>query len=98
ELNIRSCDETHIHGDRLTRAEPHNLLLLQNTQQLHLQIQRHIANLVEEERAAVGRFEPAGTGLVRSGKRSGLVSEQLRLHQLLAEGPAVDGDEGTLAA
>ena len=39
-----------------------NVALLQHAQQLHLQVQRQLADLVEEERAAVGAAEAAGRG------------------------------------
>src|SRR4029079_17201667 len=51
------------------------------------------ADLVEEERAAVGELEPAALAVGRAGERALLVAEQLALEQLLAERGAVDRHE-----
>jgi uncharacterized protein YoaH (UPF0181 family) len=58
------------------------LALLQHSQQLGLQRGRHLANLIEQQRAAVGKLQDAGAIGQRPGERSALVTEQLRLHQL----------------
>ena len=55
--------------------------------------ERHLADLVEEERAAVGQLERALRVARRAGERAALVAEQLALEQRLGEGGAVDGDE-----
>ena len=56
--------------------------------------ERHVADLVEEERAAVA---PASNRpllrLGRAGERALLVAEQLALEQVLGDGGAVDRDE-----
>jgi len=58
-----------------------------------LQGQGQVADLVEEQRAALRRLEPPGTRLMGPGERAALVAEQLGVDQRLAEGTAVDGDE-----
>ena len=45
--------------DRLGAAEPLELALLQHAQQLHLRRQVDVADLVEEQRAALGQLEAA---------------------------------------
>ena len=50
----------------------------------------HVADFVEEERAAVGLLEAADALLVGAGERPLLVAEQLRLEQVLLERRAVD--------
>ena len=49
----------------------------------------HVADFVEEQRAAVGLLEPADALLVRAGERALLVAEQLRLEQVLLQRRAV---------
>ena len=58
----------------------------------------HVADFVEEDRAAVGLLELADLLLGRAGERSLLVAEQLGLDQLLGNGRAVDLDEALAAA
>ena len=72
--------------------------LLQHAQQLHLHGQAHVADLVEEQRAALGDLEAALARGDGAGERALLVTEQLALEQLGGNGAAVDGDEGTLTA
>ena len=59
EVAIGRRDEPHVDADRPRAAEPLELLLLQDAQQLRLQLERDVADLVEEQRAAVGELEPA---------------------------------------
>src|SRR3546814_20566359 len=70
-----------------------DLAFLQHTKQFYLHVGRHIADFVEEDRAAVGRLEPALAGLERTGERALFMTEQLRFQKLARNGPAVDRDE-----
>src|SRR5262245_6190467 len=63
-----------------------------------LERQRRVAELVEEQRAAVRHLEQARPFAVGAGERAALVAEQLALHQLLGQRAAVDRDERALAA
>ena len=85
-------------GDRLAAADPLDHALLKEAQQLDLQRQRDVADLVEEQRAAVGQLDLAVGGLDRAGERALLVAEQLALEQVLGDRRAIDGDELALAA
>jgi hypothetical protein len=69
-----------------------------NTQQLDLHRQRHVADFVEEQGAAVGQFETPGTAGDRTGKGALLVAEQFAFQQLGRDRPAVDRHERRLAA
>ena len=53
--------------DGAVAAQPLELPLLQNAQQLGLQLQRNIADLVQEQRAVVRQFE--APDLLRDGAR-----------------------------
>jgi hypothetical protein len=57
-----------------------------------------VADFVEEERAAVGRLEPARLGRERAGERAFLVAEEFALDQAFGEGAAVHRHEGLAAA
>ena len=90
----------HADVDRLgaVLADAHDHLLLQHAQELDLQVERHLADLVEEDGAAVGRVELARLVGDGAGERALDVTEQLRLEQVLGNGAAVDGDERPLGA
>jgi hypothetical protein len=71
-------------------------VLLQDPQELGLQRQRQLADLVEEDRAAVGlgeQAQPIGAGV---GEGAALVAEQLALDQRLGHRRQVDRDERRL--
>jgi hypothetical protein len=71
-------------------------VLLQDPQQLGLQRQRQLADLVEEDRAAVGLGEQAQAIGAGVGERAALVAEQLALDQRLGHRGQVDRDERRL--
>ena len=54
---------------------------------------RHVADLVEEQRAAVGQLDEADLAALRGRVGALLVAEQLALDQLARDRRAVDGDE-----
>ena len=76
--------------DRLGAAEPLELALLQHAQQLDLDVRVHVADLVEEQRAAVGPLEAPLLARRRAGERPFLVAEQLRLDQRVGQRRAAD--------
>ena len=59
---------------------------------------RHLADLVEEQRAAVGDLEQAARVALGAGERAAHVAEQRRLQQRLGDGGAVLADERAVAA
>ena len=64
---------------------------LEEAQQQPLHAQRHLADLVEKDRALVGELELAGLVAVGAGEAALDVTEQLRLQQRLGHARAVDG-------
>src|SRR5207245_11150279 len=91
EIAVGGCDDPRIDLTRARVADALEAALLQEAQQLRLELGRELADLVEEERAASGRLEPAG--LVFPCARDGAlhVSEQLALEPLLGDRRATDG-------
>ena len=83
---------------RLGAADPLELALLQHAQQLGLERRRDLADLVEEQRAAVGQLEAALAGVDGAGEGALLVAEQLGLQQRLRQRRAVDLDERPVRA
>ena len=72
--------------------------LLDGAEQLGLQPDVHLADLVEQQRAAVGLLEAADAPGDGAGERALLMAEQLRLQQRFRNGGAIDGDEAALGA
>ena len=93
EVLVGRRDHARLELERLDAADPVELALLQHAQQLGLQLDRQVADFVEEDRAGVGHLEFAGAPLGRAGERAALVPEQLALEQAMRNRGAVDGDE-----
>ena len=83
---------------RLVAADALEGPLLQHAQQLDLRALGNLADLVEEERAAVGLLEAPLAPRDRAGERAALVAEELALEQPLGERRAVQADERLVRA
>ena len=59
EIAVGRRHHAHVDLDRLGAADALELALLQHAQQLDLHVERQVADLVEEQRAAVGQLEAA---------------------------------------
>ena len=84
--------------NRLVAPDPLERALLQDAQELDLRPHRDLADLVEEQRAAVRLLEAPDAALVGAGERALLVPEQLALEERLGERGAVQRDERLLGA
>ena len=98
EILVGGADDPRVDRDRLAAADPLDHPLLQEAQQLDLQRQRDVADLVEEQRAAMGELDLALGGLDRAGEGALLVAEQFGFEQILGDRGAVDRDEAADAA
>ena len=76
KIGIGGGDKANINSLGARRSHAFDLSRLQHAQQLGLLAHRHVADLVEKNRAAVGQFEPANA--VGAGIREGAlhVAEQ----------------------
>src|SRR4051812_5217582 len=105
QVAVGRRDDADVDVERPVAAHPLEVAVLQHPEQLRLQLERQLADLVEEERGAVRHFEAALALRLRAGESALLVSEQLafgervrkrgavHLHQHLpaADAQAVDG-------
>ncbi|MNF96809.1 hypothetical protein D3C84_796110 [compost metagenome] len=75
-------NHAHIALDHLVGAHRFELLFLQHPKQFALQGQRHVADFIKEQGAALGDLQFAGTPLaVGTGERAGSGTEKLGLQQ-----------------
>ena len=88
------ADDANVDPPRPWRADRLHLARLEGAQELYLKGQGQIADLVEEERAALRRSQGADRALHGAGEGPALVAEQLRLGHLGGDRAAVDGHEG----
>ena len=93
QVGVRGRDDAHVGVLRLDRAHGQELALLQDAQELRLGLDRHRADLVEEDRALVGGLEQALLVGDRAGERAAHVAEEVRLEEVGRERAGVNGDE-----
>jgi len=60
QIAVRGGHDAHVDGTRLQPADPGDLLLLENAQELRLEPERHLADLVQEEGAGLRGLEQTG--------------------------------------
>ena len=98
QVAVRGGHQPHVDLLFLLAAQPNDGAFLQRAQQLALQRQWQLADLVQEDGAAVGQLEPAGAVTLRAGEGAAFVAEEFALEQRLGNGRAVHLDEGPVAA
>jgi hypothetical protein len=76
--HVGSRDYADIDVDRLAAADTHDLTFLQEAQQVALQIDGHIADLIEKERAACRVFDLSSGSRASPGERALFIAEQFR--------------------
>ena len=83
EVAVGGRHHAHVDGDRPLAADPLQPPLLEHAQELDLQVQRHLADLVEEDGPFVSQLEVALARRHRAGEGAALVPEELALEQAL---------------
>ena len=74
-------------------ADRMNLAAFEEAQELRLDGRLELADLVEEQRAALGRADDARKRVDRAGERAAPVAEELALDELARHGGAVERHE-----
>ena len=93
KIDVRGSNDAGVGGAIARLAHAAVLALLQDPVELHLQGQRHVPDLVEKERSAVGFFQQPALVLRGPGEGALGVTKQLGLQQLGGERTTVDGDK-----
>src|ERR1043165_9944784 len=92
-----SCgDQPYVGADRLVAADALECLLLEYSQHLGLSGWRHVANLIEEESAAVTLLELSDAAAVGAGEGALFVPEQLAFQQVLRDSSTIQRQEWRL--
>ena len=76
QVAVRGGDDADIRLDRLAPAHRGELAFLQHAQQAGLRLGRHVADLVQEQRAAGGLLEAPDAAVERAGEGAALMAEQ----------------------
>src|SRR5436190_6564639 len=98
EIAIGRRHDTNIDSTGPIVADSLEFTFLENPQELCLKDEGYFADLVQEQRSAVGELEPTRAVLVRSGERATHMAEKLALEELLRNRRAVHLHERTVRA
>jgi len=99
QVAMSRTDHLDIHTFAPRSPQRRHFAFGQHAQQAGLQVQRHVADFVEEQGAAIGLLQqPLHTFARRTGKRPGDITEQFALDQALGNGGTVQGDERPVTA
>src|SRR5947207_1147015 len=93
----RGCPANAKSSGTSVRPPVSKAALLEDAQELRLERQRHVGDLVQEQRAACGGLELADAPLDRAREGAALVAEELTLEELVRDGRAVERHEGSAA-
>ena len=91
-------DHADVGLDRVVAADPIEMPVAQHAQQSRLEVERHVADFVEEERAALGLLEAAAAHGLRAGKCAALMAKEFAFEKILWNRRGVDCDEGPIGA
>ena len=80
-LGVEVFDDADVHADRCAGADAFEHAFLQHTEELGLNLGRHFADLIEQERAVVGQFEAALAEFLGAGEGPLFVAEEFGLEK-----------------
>jgi len=101
EVLVGGGDDADVDVDGVGGADGKEALFVEGTEDLGLGFEAHVADLIEEEGAAVGALEGAsffGRSRGAGGAGSVAVAEELGVDVVLGDGGAVELDEGAVGA
>ena len=95
EVPVRGGDDPDVDLHRSSPSDPRDPPLLEEPKQFRLNVQRQLANLVEEEAPAVGVLQLSATRAHGPRERAAFVAEDLALEERHGNRGTVDDDKGT---
>ena len=98
QVPVGGREDAHVHPFTFCCPERLELPLLEHAQQFHLEGRAGLADLVEQDGAALGERKIAGLVALGAGEGAGTVAEQFGFEQGVGQGAAVDGHERPVAA
>src|SRR5262245_7826013 len=93
---VRCCNDANVYWNRPSTTHPFDFPFLQNTKQLCLSAWRQVSDFVQEQRAAVCRFNPTDPALNPCCDPF-LNSKKFAFHESLGQCSAVHGHKGPIA-
>jgi hypothetical protein len=94
EVSVGGGDDSYIHASGAVLANPSDLALLEDPEELDLHAVRDFPDFVQEEGSLVGGFEESRSVGGSAGEGPPDMAEAFAFEECLGDGAAVDGDEG----
>jgi len=98
EVAIRRGDDTHVDGDHARATDALHLPRFEHAQELGLKADVELADLIQEQRAAIGHLEAPLLAVGGASERAAFVTEQYAFDEIGRDGAAVLNDERSLRA
>ena len=98
EVLVGGGDDADVGADDLVASDARELAVLQDAEDFRLELDGHVADLVEEEGASVALFEAACALRDSAGEGAFFVPKKLTFKELFGDGRAVDSDVGLVVA
>src|SRR5580658_5122434 len=76
QIAMRGCNHSHVNRNRPAAANAFDFTFLQNSQECNLDFRRKVADFIEKDRAATGRFEPSHSSLRGTSKSAFFVTKE----------------------
>ncbi len=95
EVSIGGGDQARVRREGARTSQAFELALLQDAQQFGLQLERNLADLVQEDGSAIGQLKAADALRDGAGESAALMSEEFTFQQSGRNGGTVQLDEGT---
>ena len=83
QVAVRRRDQPHVEANRLFAADAIEGFLLQDAQQFGLELERHLADFVEQQTSRRGALEIAAVALLGAGECALFMAEQLAFDERL---------------
>ena len=98
QVLVCRSNHAHIGFDGVMTTDAVVSAVAQHTQQTGLQVKGHVADFIEEQRAALGLFKAATAHGLRAREGTTFVPEELALQQIFGNGSRVDGNKRAFVA
>src|SRR4030095_1491104 len=93
---VSGADHAHVDGNGMVTAQPLDASFLKSPEQFGLHVGTHVADLIKEQRAAIGLLEFSFATRCSSRKCALFMAKKLRFDQLRRKRRAVYRDEGSV--
>ena len=98
QVLVGGCDHTHVGLDGVVPTHTVEVAVAQHPQQTGLQVERHIADFVEEQCAALGLLETPPAHGLRASESAAFMAEQFTLQQVFGDCCSIDSNKWPIGA